>query len=115
TFAGAAAPTARAVRSGPILAFWEQFFVDSLNVFVLVLTAFVARTTALISRPYMRVEEDHGRIDPARLRLYHSMYQLCVFTMLLVLLTNNMGIVWVATEAATLTTVLLISLYRSPA
>src|SRR5262245_26502658 len=71
-FAGAAALTARVVRSGPILAFQEQFFVDSLNVFLVALTAFVAMTTAMFSRPYMRVEEDHGRIDPVRLRLYHS-------------------------------------------
>jgi hydrogenase-4 component F len=42
------------------------------------------------------------------------MYQLFNFTMLLALLTNNMGILWVAMEAATLTTVLLVSLYRTP-
>ncbi len=115
TFVAAGTLTARVVRTGPFLAFREQFFVDPLNVFLVALTAFVALTTAMFSRPYMRVEEDHGRITPGRLRLYHSMYQLFVFTMLLVLLTNNMGIVWVATEAATLTTVLLISLYRTPA
>jgi hydrogenase-4 component F len=63
----------------------------------------------------MRVEAHHGRLNPARLRLYHSMYQMFSFTMLLALLTNNMGILWVAMEAATLTTVLLVSLYRTPA
>jgi len=115
TFAAAGALTARVIRSGPFLAFGEQFFVDSLNVFLVALTAFVSMTTAVFSRPYMRVEEDHGRINPARLRLFHSMYQLFVFTMLLVLTTNNMGLMWVATEAATLTTVLLVSLYRTPA
>ena len=115
TFAGAVALTARVVRTGPILAFEEQFFVDPLNVFLVALTAFVAMTTSIFSRPYMRIEEDHGRLTIPRLRLYHSMYQLFVFTMLLVLLTNNMGIMWVATEAATLTTVLLVSLYRTPA
>jgi hydrogenase-4 component F len=115
TFAAAGALTARVIRGGPILAFGDQFFVDSLNVFLVALTAFVSMTTAMFSRPYMRVEEDHGRVNPARLRLFHSMYQLFVFTMLLVLLTNNMGLMWVATEAATLTTVLLVSLYRTPA
>jgi hydrogenase-4 component F len=49
------------------------------------------------------------------MRLYHSMYQLFCFTMLLVLTTNNLGVMWVAMEAATLTTVLLVSLYRTPA
>src|SRR5437763_12953882 len=43
------------------------------------------------------------------------MYQVFNFTMLLALLTNNMGILWVALEAATLATVLLVSLYRTPA
>ena len=58
---------------------------------------------------------EHGRLTAGRLRLYHSMYQLFNFTMLLALLTNNMGILWVAMEAATLATVLLVSLYRTPA
>jgi hydrogenase-4 component F len=49
------------------------------------------------------------------MRLYHSMYQLFSFTMLLALTTNNMGILWVAMEAATLTTVLLVSVYRTAA
>src|SRR5205814_6227116 len=51
----------------------------------------------------------------ARLRLYHSMYQLFNFTMLLALLSNNLGILWVAMEAATLATVLLVSVYRTAA
>jgi hydrogenase-4 component F len=54
-------------------------------------------------------------MTPPRLRLYHSMYQLFSFTMLLALTTNNLGIVWVAMEAATLTTVLLVSVYRTAA
>jgi hydrogenase-4 component F len=115
TFLAAGALTARVVREGSIVAFQEQFFVDSLNVFLVALTAFVSMTTAMFSRPYMRIEEEHGKLTAGRLRLYHSMYQLFVFTMLLVLLANNLGIVWVATEAATLTTVLLVSLYRTPA
>jgi len=93
----------------------EQFFVDPFNVFLVALTAFVGFTTALFSRPYMRIELDHGRVNAARLRLYHSMYQLFTFTMLLCLLSNNVGVMWVAMEGATLSTVLLVSLYRTPA
>jgi hydrogenase-4 component F len=107
--------TARVIRDGPQLVWSEQFFVDPFNVFLVALTAFVGFTTALFSRPYMRQEQLHRRVTRARLRLYHSMYQLFMFTMLLALLTNNMGILWVAMEAATLSTVLLVSLYRTPA
>ena len=115
TFLAAAVLTARVVTDGPMLVLDRQFFVDPFNVFLVALTAFVGFTTAIFSRPYMRIEEEHKRVSPARLRLYHSMYQLFSFTMLLALLTNNMGILWVAMEAATLTTVLLVSLYRTPA
>jgi len=105
----------RVIRHGSLLVWHDQFFVDSFNVFLVALTAFVGFTTAIFSRPYMRIEEHHGRLNPRRLRLYHSMYQLFMGAMLLALLTNNMGILWVAMEAATLSTVLLVSLYRTKA
>lgn len=114
-FLAAALLTARVVAEGSILALDELFFVDSFNVFLVALTAFVAFTTALFSRPYMMNELTHGRLTHGMLRLYHAMYQLFIFTMLLALLSNNMGVLWVAMEAATLSTVLLVSLYRTPA
>ena len=112
----AAAPLAvEVVSDGPLLAFDQLFFVDPLNVFLILLTAFVGFTTSLFSRPYMRNEHAAGRLSSARLRLYHSMFQLFMGTMLVALSTNNLGILWVAMEAATLTTVLLVALYRTPA
>jgi len=115
TFIAACALTAEVISLGPLFAWDRAFFIDPLNVFIVTLTAFVGLTTALFSRPYMRVERDHGKMTPPRLRLYHSMYQSFSFTMLLALTTNNMGILWVAMEAATLTTVLLVSVYRTAA
>ncbi len=115
TFLAAAALTAEVIATGPLFYWGKELFIDALNVFLVTLTAFVALTTAIFSRPYMRVEEDHGRMTPARMRLYHSMYQLFTFTMLLALMANNLGILWVAMEAATLSTVLLVSVYRTAA
>jgi hydrogenase-4 component F len=115
TFLAACALTVAVIDHGPQLAWDSEFYIDALNVFLVALTAFVAMTTSIFSRPYMRIERDHGKMTPRRLRLYHSMYQLFCFTMLLALTTNNMGILWVAMEAATLTTVLLVSVYRTAA
>ncbi|HJW24195.1 MAG TPA: hydrogenase 4 subunit F [Rhodocyclaceae bacterium] len=115
TFLAAAALTVQVVAAGPVFALEGEFFIDPLNVFLVALTAFVALTTAIFSRPYMLVELDHGKMTPRRMRLYHSMYQFFSFTMLVALTTNNLGILWVAMEAATLTTVLLVSVYRTPA
>jgi hydrogenase-4 component F len=115
TLLAALALTARIVSLGPTAAGRELFFVDAFNVFLVALTAFVGFTTALFGRVYMRVEQDRGKLTAGRLRLYHSMYQMFMFTMLLALTTNNVGILWVAMEAATLATVLLVSLYRTAA
>jgi len=115
TFVAACVLTAQVIADGPQFVWQREFFIDPLNVFLVTLTAFVALTAAIFSRPYMRVERDRGKMTPPRLRLYHSMYQLFGFTMLLALMTNNLGILWVAMEAATLTTVLLVSVYRTAA
>jgi hydrogenase-4 component F len=115
TLLAAAALAARIVAGGPLLVGQGWFFIDSFNVFLVALTALVAFTTALFSRPYMRIEKEHGKLTDARLRLYHSSYQVFIGMMLLALTTNNMGILWVSMEGATLATVLLVSLYRTPA
>ncbi|MGB7503691.1 MAG: hydrogenase 4 subunit F [Azonexus sp.] len=115
TVLAAAFLTYRIIDQGPMIVGEGWFFIDSFNVFLVALTAFVAFTTALFSRPYMRIEKEHGKLNDKRLRLYHSSYQIFIGAMFLALTTNNMGILWVAMEAATLATVLLVSLYRTPA
>ena len=111
----AALLTYRIIEQGPMVVADGWFFIDPFNVFLVALTAFVAFTTTLFSRPYMRIEKERGKLNDKRLRLYHSSYQIFVGAMFLALTTNNMGVLWVAMEAATLATVLLVSLYRTPA
>jgi hydrogenase-4 component F len=91
-----------------------EFFVDAFNVYLIVLTTFVGLTTAVFSRTYMSHEVQVGRITPRRMRLYFASFQGFLFTMLLALSTNNLGILWVSLEGATLVTVLLVSIYRTP-
>jgi len=99
---------------GPIVAGGKFFFVDAFSVYLAVLTSFVSMTTAIFSRRYMRWERKHGRVGHWGMRFYHAMFQLFIFAMLLALLTNNVGVLWIAMELATLSTVLLVSLYRTP-
>ena len=90
-------------------------FVDDLNVVFLVLGGFVGLTTAVFSAPYMAHELAARRLSPGVLRFYHAMFQLMTFGMNLALLANNIGLMWVALELATLTTVLVVGVYRTPA
>jgi hydrogenase-4 component F len=114
TFAAGLSLALQVYHSGTIMAGGKFFFVDAFNVYLAVLTSFVSMTTAIFSRRYMRREREHGRVGSVRMRFYHAMYQLFIFAMLLCLLTNNIGVLWIAMELATLSTVLLVSLYRTP-
>jgi hydrogenase-4 component F len=87
--------------------------VDALSVHLAVLTAFVGLTTSWFSVTYVRVEIARRRLDRGRLRLYHAMFQLFVGAMLLALLSDNLGVTWVAIEAATIAAVLVVGLPRT--
>ncbi|MDF9393301.1 MULTISPECIES: hydrogenase 4 subunit F [Methylococcus] len=100
--------------NGPELSAGRLLYIDSYNVYLVALTAFVGLTTSMFSGPYMAHEQEIGRVTARRLRLYYAMYQGFMLAMYLVLTTNNMGVMWVAMEGATLATVLLVSLYRTP-
>jgi hydrogenase-4 component F len=114
TFAAGVGLAVQVYLYGPMTAGGKFFFVDAFNVYLAVLTSFVSMTTAIFSRKYMRVEREHGRVGHWKMRFYHAMYQLFIFAMLLALLTNNFGVLWISMELATLSTVLLVSLYRTP-
>jgi hydrogenase-4 component F len=88
-------------------------FVDDLNNIFIVLTTFVGFTTSVFSASYIGHELEIGRLTPGHLRFYHAMYQILMFAMNLGLSANNIGLMWVAIELATLTTVLMVGIYRT--
>jgi hydrogenase-4 component F len=88
--------------------------VDDLNGTFIVLTTFVGFTTSVFSASYIGHELEIGRLTPLFVRFYHAMYQLLMFAMNLALIANNIGLMWVAIELATLTTVLMVGIYRTP-
>jgi hydrogenase-4 component F len=92
----------------------QQLYVDSFSILSIVLTTFIVFTTAIFSCNYMWHSVVTKRISGGQLQLYHVMYQTFTLMMLLALVANNIGILWVAMEGATLATVLLVSLYRTP-
>jgi hydrogenase-4 component F len=87
--------------------------IDDLNGTFIVLTTFVGFTTSIFSASYIGHEIEIGRLTPASVRFYHAMYQVLMFAMNLALVANNIGLMWVAIEFATLTTVLMVGIYRT--
>jgi len=91
----------------------RYLFIDDLNVVFIVLTTFIGFTTSVFSATYIAHELEIGRLTPQYLRFYHSMYQVLMFAMNLALSANNIGLMWVAIELATLTTILMVGIYRT--
>ncbi|MGA9549203.1 MAG: hydrogenase 4 subunit F, partial [Rhodomicrobium sp.] len=102
TFLAAASLMFVRPQPGPYL------LVDDLNTVFIVLTSFVGFTTSVFSASYISHEIEIGRLTPRFLRFYHAMYQVLMFAMNLALVANNIGVLWVAIEIATLTTVLMV-------
>jgi hydrogenase-4 component F len=107
TFATAVSLFVVEPTSGPYL------LVDDLNKVFIVLTTFVGFTTSAFSASYIGHEIEIGRLTPTYVRFYHAMYQTLMFAMNLALIANNIGLMWVAIEMATLTTVLMVGIYRT--
>ena len=91
----------------------NYLFVDDLNIVFIVLNTLVGFTTSLFSATYIGHELETGRLRPAQIRFYHAMYQCLMFGMNLALVANNIGLMWVAVELATLTTVVMVGIYRT--
>ncbi|MDP3104304.1 MAG: proton-conducting transporter membrane subunit, partial [Candidatus Methanoperedens sp.] len=90
---------------------WQNaLFADSFSAFIVLIVSIVGFVASLYSIGYMGHEYDHGVIEVKKLRLYYSLFHIFMFTMLLVGVTNNLGL-WIAIEMTTLVSALLMILY----
>ncbi len=97
----------------PMPAPTQFLLIDDVNIVFILLNSFVGFTTSVFSASYIGHELHTGRLTPVYLRFYHAMYQVLMFAMNLALVSNNIGLMWVAIELATLTTVLMVGIYRT--
>jgi len=88
--------------------------VDDLNIFFIILNTFVGFTTSTFSASYIGHEIETGKLTPLFVRFYHAMYQGMMGAMNLALIANNIGLLWVGLELATLITVVMVGIYRTP-
>lgn len=89
-----------------------MFYVDSLSIIVLDIVLAIGFLTSVYSIGYLNEEMKHSKIDTGKLRLYYILMYSFMFTMVLALSVKNMGIMWVAIEATTLTSAFLVGFYN---
>ncbi|WP_457641337.1 hydrogenase 4 subunit F [Persephonella sp.] len=87
-------------------------FLDSLNGILLIVITGLSFLTAIYSIGYMSKEIKHG-LPERKVREFYFWMNTFIFAMLLVSLSNNLGILWISIEGTTLATAFLISFYRN--
>jgi hydrogenase-4 component F len=92
----------------------DILIIDDFNIYLVTLTTFVAFTTSIFSASYIGHELEIGRLTPKFLRFYHALYQAMIGAMNVALVANNVGLLWVGVEVATLSTVMMVGIYRTP-
>lgn len=99
------------IREKTLTAFGNAFYIDSFGAVILLPISIVGFVSVLYSKNYMGRQYDIGMVDDKHIVRYYQ--GLCIFllSMLVVPITNNLGIMWVTVEATTLVSVLLIMLY----
>lgn len=95
-------------RLSRVFAFGGNLMMDSLSaVFVLLITG-VGVLSAVYAGGYL-FKEGEMAISPLRLRRYAFFFHLFLFTMLLTVFSNNLGIMWIAIEGTTLASAFLVN------
>ncbi len=87
--------------------------VDSLSAFMVIVIGLVSMLASWGSVRYLRYEVSTERCTPGQAQQYAVLIQLFVTTMLLAVLAANIGILWVAVEATTITTTFLVGHRRT--
>lgn len=89
----------------------DYFYIDALSVWVMVIITTLYVAASWTAKSYLSREEKCGVLKGEQLQTgrYFALMQMFCWTMFLVLIVNNLGLMWVAIEATTLISALLIS------
>jgi hydrogenase-4 component F len=111
TFVLCLATAGRFLRGSLPAAFGDALRVDGLSALVLVLCGFVGVLSAVYAIGYLRRNEARHFVTPRMRREVFGLIPAYVFAMLLVAVSNNLGILWIAVELTTLASVFLVTFH----
>ncbi|HCP0665408.1 TPA: hydrogenase 4 subunit F [Escherichia coli] len=100
-----------AADAGEIFAAGLWLHIDGLGGLFLAILGVIGFLTGVYSIGYMRHEVAHGELSPVTLCDYYGFFHLFLFTMLLVVTSNNLIVMWAAIEATTLSSAFLVGIY----
>ncbi|HOV24819.1 MAG TPA: hydrogenase 4 subunit F [Pseudobacteroides sp.] len=89
------------------------FYIDSLSLIVLDIILSIGFLVCIYSIRYLDIEYDRRTIDTKKIKIYYSLLYLFIFTMMTVVSTPNLGLMWIAIEATTLSSAFLVGFYNN--
>jgi hydrogenase-4 component F len=103
-----------AVLQGPFVVTecGEFFRADALSAWMVLLIAVVSLGSALYAGRYFQRDLAEQAVTPGRVREFYVLTPLFSAGMLLVVLANNLGVMWFALEGTALASVLLVAIYN---
>jgi hydrogenase-4 component F len=99
---------------GRITAYGGVVSIDALGAYVLGLTIIVAGLALWASPRYIRHELANGELQPRDEGRYYALMLWFMATLIAVPLVDNLGLLWVAIEATTIVSALLVGINRTP-
>ncbi len=103
-----------ALQTGRVTAFGGIVSIDALGAYLLALTVLVAAMALAASPRYIRHELATNALRPHVEGRYYALFLWFVATLIVVPLVDNLGLLWVAIEATTIVSALLVGINRSP-
>ena len=98
-------------QHGSLFAGNNWLFVDSLSVYHILVMLLIYLLSTLYSLVYLQEEITHGDFGLKQIKIYASLWCESLAAMTLVLISNNLAIMWVGMETTTLVTAFLISIH----
>jgi hydrogenase-4 component F len=103
----------REVLARGVVSEWKEFlYADALSAWMVLLISMVSLSASLYAGRYFERDLADGAVTPARAREFFVLTPLFSAGMFLVVLANNLGVMWAAVEATALASVLLVALYN---
>src|SRR6185312_2625185 len=100
-------------NNGEAVAEWNEFLrADALSAWMVLLISVVSLSTSLYAGRYFRRDITANAVTAGRVKEYFVLTPLFATGMFLVVLANNLGVMWFALEATALSSVLLVALYN---
>ncbi len=103
---------ARGLTGGAVTEWHEFLYADALSAWMVLLISIVSLAASLYAGRYFRRDLAAGVVTEGRVKEFYVLTPLFATGMFLVVLANNLGVMWFALEATALSSVLLVALYN---